>query len=91
MADLLSFQAVVDFLFLKVKSFFFLIKSGIERLLGSNFVTSSFIYLVLTFAIFLLFNLLESYFVCANGDISSLDQSEIGDENTRTTLYSLAS
>ena len=54
-------------------------------------MTSSFIYLVLTFAIFLLFNLNDSYLECASSDISPLNQSEIGDQNWLVTLYSLAS
>ena len=57
MANVLLFQAVVMSDFFCAKILFFVIKICVERQKVLSFVTSKFIYLALTFAIFLIFNL----------------------------------
>ena len=66
MADFLSFQVVVDLRFFLYKIFFLcvcVIKIGVERLLMFHLF-------VLAIAIFLIFNLPDSYFAWARDDVS---------------------
>ena len=67
--------------FFCVKILFFVIKIGVERLKVLSFVTSKFIYPVLTFAILLIFNLRV-------GEVFPLNQSEVDVQSSRVTLYS---
>ena len=64
-----------------MKILFFVIKIGVERLKVLSFVTSKFIYPVLTFAILLICNLRV-------GEVSPLNQSEVDVQSSRVTLYS---
>ena len=64
--------------------FFSGINICVERLRMLNFVSSRFIYLVMTI-------LLDLYFACEGGGLSPLKQSEIVDQNLQVTLYNLAS
>ena len=65
MADFLSFQVVVDLRFFFVQNLFFVCvtKIGVERLLMFHLF-------VLAIAIFLIFNLPDSYFAWARDDVS---------------------
>ena len=66
MADFLSFQVFVDLKFFFVQNLFFCVrvtKIGVERLLKFHLF-------VLAIAIFLIFNLPDSYFAWARDDVS---------------------
>ena len=66
MADFLSFQVFVDLRFFFVQNLFFCVcvtKIGVERLLKLHLF-------VLAIAIFLIFNLPDSYFAWARDDLS---------------------
>ena len=66
MADFLSFQVVVDLRFFFVQNLFFCVtKIGVERL---KFCDFDFHLFVLAIAIFLIFNLPDSYFAWARDD-----------------------
>ena len=76
-------MSLISDFFLKI-FFFSGINISVERLRMLNFVSSRFIYLVMTI-------LLDLYFACEGGGLSPLKQSEIVDQNLQVTLYNLAS
>ena len=93
MADFLTFQVVVDlrffFLFFLHKILVFCSKNWRRKTTSVKFCDFDFHLFVLTLAIFLIFNLPDSYFAWARDDVSILYKLVRG-QRSRVTLYSPA-